>query len=258
MTARRLIINWRHEDTRGILPVAELVAMEAPEPPGYEFGYIEGVRRALELGFQPFLAFPDLERRYSGTELFPFFRNRILSSSRPDYADYVEALGLSVQTATELELLGRSEGRRHTDRVETVLAGERDRATDRYVARFLLRGVRHVPGAETVIERIRADDALESVVEADNAYNSRARKLCFQDHPIGYFADYLLPDLDALEAASASPTFTVERINPRPHPVHHRILVRLEADWPEGFEPLDAPAFRPYRGNDAASSRSAR
>ncbi|MEX1361902.1 MAG: hypothetical protein AB1Z98_02185 [Nannocystaceae bacterium] len=256
MTSRRLIINWRDPHSRRILPVAELVASGEPASPGYEFGYVEGVRRALELGFQPFLAFPRLDRRYSGTELFPFFRNRILSSTRPDYTDYVEALGLEVQTATEVELLGRSEGRRRTDRVETVLAGERDPATGRYVVRFPVRGVRHVPGAEAVIAGLRPEQTLASAIEATNPYNRGARRLYRGDEPIGYVADYLLDDLDALEAAASRPTFTVERINPPPHPVHHRVLVRLEADWPEGFESLDAPSFRPYRESDEPSLRS--
>jgi len=115
MKLRKLIVNWQHESAGAVVPVAELLATRPPEETYFEFGYIEGVRKALEHGFQPFLAFPDLDRRYIGSELFPFFSNRVLSRTRPDYTAYVEALGLSVQTASEVDLLGRSTGRRQTD-----------------------------------------------------------------------------------------------------------------------------------------------
>lgn len=238
------------------MPVAELVYAGAPGEARYEFGYVEGVRAAVERGFQPFLAFPHLDRRYEGPHLFPFFRNRVLSKTRPDYAAYVEALGLSVQTANEIDLLGRSEGRRQTDRVETVLAAERDPDSGRYVTMFLARGVRHMPGAEAVILRLRTGDELQATLEPNNEHNPRARQLQFKGERVGHVADYLLGDLDALDAAAANPRFMVEQVNLPPHPAHHRVLVRLEAEWPAGFEPFDDPMFRPYAGSDGASPLS--
>jgi hypothetical protein len=249
MTPRRLILNWRHEPSGAIMPVAELLSTRPPEESRYEFGYIEGVRRAIVLGFQPFLAFPHLHRRYTGAQLFPFFRNRVLPTTRPDYVDYVEALGLSVETADVVDLLGRSEGRRRTDRIEVVLAAERDPTTGRYVTRFLLRGVRHVVDAESVISRIHAGSELEAVLEPTNSRNPRARQLRFEGEVIGHVADYLLVDLDALEATDATPRFIVERVNPPPHPAHHRVLVQVDAPWPQGFEPFDDPMFQPYRSD---------
>jgi hypothetical protein len=233
------------------MPVAELLSARPPEEPRFEFGYIEGVRRALTLGFQPFLAFPHLDRRYTGSQLFPFFRNRVLPTTRPDYVDYVEALGLSVETADVLDLLGRSEGRRRTDRIETVLVAERDPRTGMYVTCFLLRGVRHLVDAEAVISRVCVGSELEAVLEPENPRNPRARRVLFDGEVIGYVADYLLADLDALEVAGATPSFIVTRVNPPPHPAHHRVLVRLEAAWPVGFEPFSDPAFRPYRADAA-------
>jgi hypothetical protein len=252
MTPRRLIVNWRHEPTRGIMPVAELITTRPPAEPCYEFGYVEGVRRAIALGFEPFLAFPHLHRRYRDAQLFPFFRNRTMPSTRPDYVNHVEALGLSVQTADVVDLLGRSEGRRLTDRLETVLAAERDPRTGRYVTRCLLRGIKHVPGAEVVIDRMWAGSELSATLEPDNVRNPRARQLRFEGTLIGYVADYLLPDLDALEAAGSVPRFVVERINPPPCSSRHRVLLRVDAAWPVGFEPFGDPAFAPYR-SDASS-----
>lgn len=252
MTPRRLILNWRHEPSGAIMPVAELLSARPPEEPRFEFGYTEGVRRALALGFQPFLAFPHLHRRYTGSQLFPFFRNRVLPPTRPDYVDYVEALGLSVETVDVIDLLGRSEGRRRTDQIETVLVPERDSRTGKYVTCFLLRGVRDLVAAEAAISRMRAGSELEAVLEPESPRSQRARQLRSEGDAIGYVADYLLADLDALEASAAAPRFIVERVNPSPHPAHHRVLVRVEAGWPVGFEPFSDPVFRPYR-SDASS-----
>ena len=148
-----------------------------------------------------------------------------MPTTRPDYLEYVRALGLTAETAHVVDLLGRSEGRRQTDRIETVLAGERD-ASDRYVTHFLLRGVRHVEGAERVATTLRLGDRLDAAVEHEDKVNARARKLSFQGQPVGYAPDYLVGDLDQLERAAPTPSFTVARVNPPPAPAHHRVLVR--------------------------------
>lgn len=252
MTSRRLIVNWRHEPSYALMPIAELITTRPPDEPHYEFGYLEGVRRAIELGFEPFVAFPHLTRRYTRSELFPFFRNRVMPSTRPDYVHHVEALGLSAEATDVIDLLGRSEGRHLSDRLETVLAAERDPRTGRYVTRCLLRSVRHVPGAESVIETLWAGSELQPVAEPTNVRNPRARQLRSGGKPVGYVADYLLGDLDALEAAGAEVRFVVERINPAPNSSRYRVLLRVDAEWPAGFEPFGDPAFAPYR-RDAAT-----
>lgn len=255
MTVRRLILNWQVESTREILPVAELIIQRTGEEERFEFGYLEGAREACGRGFQPLMAFPDLDRRYASGELFPFFRNRVLPSTRPDYLDYLAALNLDADTADHVELLGRGHGRRQTDRIETVLAAERDVETGRYVTRFLARGVRHVESAEEAIRGLQADDRLETTLEADNPHNPRARMLRTHGVAIGYVPDYLLADLDVLDVSDAEPQFVVERVNPPPQPAHHRLLVRLEARWPTDFEPFAAPVFQRYRARQPLLSR---
>ncbi len=247
MSPRKLIVNWQDDATRSILPVAELIEVNETDVDRFEFGYLEGVRSAMEKGFQPFLAFPDLDRRYASAKLFPFFQNRVLPTTRPDYLDYVAALGLSPETANVVELLGRSEGRRQTDRIETVLAAQREPTTGGYITRFLARGVRHLDGAETAILGLEAGAILTATVDSANPVNPRARLLRVGEQSVGFVPDYLLADMEVLDRGETGPTFTVERINPAPHPTHHRLLVRLDAPWPEGFEPFQAPLFQRYR-----------
>jgi len=246
--SRRLIVNWQDEISRAFMPVAELLETSGGgDGELFEFGYLEGVRDAMQKGFQAFLAFPDLDRRYASATLFPFFRNRVLPTTRPDYLDYVTALGLSAKTANEVELLGRSEGRRQTDRIETVLAAQRDPVSGGYVTHFLARGVRHVPGAEEAILGLDVGEILTAKLDPTNPVNARARLLDAAGASIGFVPDYLLADVERLERGATPPTFTVERINPVPQPAHHRVLVRLEAPWPEGFEPFQAAPFQRYR-----------
>jgi len=243
---RRLIINWRQqEETRHIVPVAELLLDDVDGEARYEFGYIEGVHRARELGFQPFAAFPEIERRYVSRDLFPFFRNRVMPATRPDYLEYVTALGLTPDTASAVDLLGRSEGRRHTDHIETILAAERSADRSRYLTHFLARGVRHVPGAEEAIRDVAQDVELSAVLEPTNPKNPRARQLQLGGRSLGYVPDYLLFDVDALDAAAAGARFTVVRVNPSPAPAHHRLVVRIDAAWPSDFVPFSGRQFQP-------------
>ncbi len=118
--------------------------------------------------------------------------------------------------------------------------------TGGYVTRFLVRGVRHLAGAEDVILRLHVGDVLAVTLDSENPVNPRARHLRVGEEAIGFVPNYLLADLEALEGGKTSPTFTVERINPAPHPAHHRLLVRLDAPWPAGFEPFRAPPFQRY------------
>lgn len=245
MESRRLIVNWQEESTGTIMPVAELRIRKGADGNSYEFWYLRGVGVAMSKGFQPFAAFPDMHRRYRSAELFPFFENRILPSTRPDYLEYVAKLGLRSDSIDRVELLARSGGRRQTDRIETVLAPERDEA-GQYTTRFLVRGIRHTQGAEETIRDLASGSLLSAFLESSNPRNSRARLLLFAKGPIGYVPDYLLSDIDDLESQGGPLTFRVEKVNPLPSPVHHRVLVRLTAAWPEGFQPLDCPDFLPY------------
>ncbi len=130
---RRLIVTWKSDDSKGIVPVAELIIRGAP--PRYRFGYLEGVREAQRSGFQPFLAFPHLETSYESEELFPFFTNRILPRTRPDYLESLTTVGLDVQDVSVAEVLGRTNGRRATDRIEMILVPIPD-ALGRYRTHF--------------------------------------------------------------------------------------------------------------------------
>ena len=246
---RRLIVTWKSDASKGILPVAELIIRGAQ--PRYRFGYLEGVREAQLSGFQPFLAFPRLEARYESEDLFPFFTNRVLPTTRPDYLESLTAIGLDVQDASVAEVLGRTNGRRATDRIETILVPVPD-ALGRYRTHFFLRGVSYSPGAEEIIAQLDPDAPLTLVVDASNDYNARARQVQARGHRLGYVPDYLVEDLDALERAGTVPEVFGERANLPPQPAHYRLLCRIDCAWPRGFVPFRDSRLAPYGNREAA------
>jgi hypothetical protein len=247
---RRLIVTWKSNASNGILPVAELIVRMAE--PHYSFGYLEGVREAQGSGFQPFLAFPNLEARYESESLFPFFANRVLPTTRPDYLESLTAVGLNAQDASVTEVLGRTNGRRATDRIETILVPIPD-ALGRYRTHFFLRGVNHSPRAEAIIAQLDPDELLTLVAEAGNDYNPRARRVQGRGHKLGYVPDYLVDDLDELEReAGVVPVVFGERANLPPQPAHYRLLCRIDCQWPRGFAPFRDPRLAPYGNREAA------
>jgi len=239
-----LFVAWRDPDSRRIFPVGRLLRLVTPFP-GYEFGYIEGTRVAGQHGFQPFLAFPSLTTTYRSRELLPFFKNRVLSPSRPDYPEYVAALALD-SAVEPMTLLAVSGGRRTTDLVELFPDWIRDLGSDRIHTRFLLRGVRHVQGAEARVEALRIGEHLRWTQDVENAVNPRAVLLRTEDGAvIGYVPDYLAADVSELIEHETTMDVLVERVNPLPAPRHLRVLCSLSATAPPDDIGFKDPMFRP-------------
>jgi hypothetical protein len=132
-----LFVLWFDPSQRSIVPVARLVHRHEAEGDVYEFRYVRGALDASARGFLPFLAFPDLHQVYLSRELFPFFANRVMPSTRPDYLEYVETLGLSRAQADSMAILARSGGTRETDRIELCAMPARDERSGAYTAYFL-------------------------------------------------------------------------------------------------------------------------
>lgn len=235
-----LFVAWRNSETRRIYPVGRLLRLV--NPAGYEFAYIEGARTAAQQGFQPFLAFPDWTKVYRSRELLPFFKNRVLSRSRPEYEGYVAALDVALDAAEAepMTLLAVSGGRRATDLVELFPDWSVDPSGQAITARFLLRGVQYIAGAEERIQHLRAGEPLHPVADPQNQFNPRAVKLHTADDVwIGYVPDYLASRVSQLRESGVALEVRVQRVNPPPVPSHERVLCVLTAR-----SSVDAVAFR--------------
>ena len=85
---KTLFLAWQDQvGTRAWYPIGRLDADQ--ERSNYRFGYTRGAEIAHEqAGLEPLDSFPDFHRSYESSELFPLFRNRIISSERQDFQEY--------------------------------------------------------------------------------------------------------------------------------------------------------------------------
>jgi hypothetical protein len=239
---RHLYVTWRHHEGT-IMPVGLLTQRAAGDSPTYEFVYLKLAEQ--QTSFQPLPGFPDLHRRYESERLFPVFANRQMPRERPDYDAFLQQLDLDVE-ADPFEVLARSEGMRATDRIEVFAAPNRTPG-GRLCALFFARGVRHIDGAAEAIESLAEGDELDLVPERSNQVNARALLLDTKSgESVGYAPDYLLDTIHELQGSSPDETrILVEHVNPPTSSSHMRLLCRLSAPWPDGFEPLSGPDFQP-------------
>ncbi|MCY3585817.1 MAG: hypothetical protein F4117_03645 [Acidimicrobiales bacterium] len=238
---RRLYAAWRNPDGL-IRPVGRLTLRESYEGQKYSFVYLKAAEQFE--GFTGLPGLPDLHEVYESEELFPVFRNRLMPRRRPDYEDFVQRLNLDVET-DPFEVLIRSEGLKETDRVEVFAHPVRNDA-DELTMLFFLRGVRHLEGALEAVADVRRGDLLQLADEPTNPVNSRAIVICSRTgRGIGWLPDCLVDTVHELRDLEALITVTAEHVNPESAPLHMRVLCRLRAPWPEGYEPLTGPDYQP-------------
>jgi len=215
----------------------------------FYFDYVKGMQQAREVaGFQPLNAFPDVERHYVSSELFPLFQNRLMRREREDYPAYVERLGLEQGHQDPFEILAVSGGIRQTDTLEVFPKIEK--ADDgSFSCRFFLHGWRHVnEGARERILALRRGDALQVALELNNPATGPAIQLqTANDYfMLGWTPRYLVMDL--IKAIGAGPTdikAEVLRLNAPPAPYNQRLLVQMTGSFPAGVEPMASMEFQP-------------
>jgi hypothetical protein len=168
----------------------------------YEFAYINAVREATDLGFQPLLSFPELSTVYITSDLPPLFTNGLMPKLRPDFPGYITELGLTAEQAEPFAVLARSEGRRATDSLEVFSAPLP--GADGYEGYFLARGVRHLPECEKALEAVTPDERLFVMADVQNESNGAALLLrTASKHVVGYFPDHLANELHAAGLGTA-------------------------------------------------------
>ena len=246
MSMQTLFLAWQDRArTRQWFPIGRLDA--DVDLPNYRFRYTCGAERAqLVAGFPLLLDFPDSHREYQATELFPLFKNRVISPTRPDFGEYIQNLDLSVGV-DPIEILTIDGGYRTTDSFE-VFPKLTKRDDGSLILRFFLHGSRHV--SETAQQRCNTlvpGDKLNIGVEITNPRTLLAVQIQTDDyHMIGWVPDYLARDLATmLVAASGGYTARVVKVNPQPAPPRHRVLIELRGPWDEECEPMSSQDFRP-------------
>lgn len=221
-TTRAFMVVWQDPETRSFLHVGRL---EARGEQDFRFTYTAEARQAVR--FRPFVAFPEIDRAYRSAQLFPFFANRVMSARRPDFPRHLSALGLTRREATPLELLARSGGQRATDTVQVVPEPVYDDGLE--TVRFLVSGVRHIPGADVRISALSGGEELLLRDDTQNIVDPRALLLDVSTgEPVGWIPRYLLDYVHKHREEHAVIRVLVERANSPEVPSHLRLLCRLE------------------------------
>ena len=240
---RSLYLAWQAPN-RAWFPVGRLDA-DLPAHV-FKFRYTRGARQAEhEVGFQPLPAFPDFERTYESSELFPLFQNRVLDPGRKDFADYLESLDLG-QSADPIAILAVSGGERQTDNFE-VFPRIEALADGRFRTRFFLHGWRHMtPEAQARAMNLKAGEPLGVSVELTNRTKQFAIQLTTEDYVfLGWTPRYLVSDLLRAIAEEPEVTASVVRINSDDVPANRRVLVDLTGKLPPGVMPMSSEEFQP-------------
>jgi hypothetical protein len=170
-----------------------------------------------------------------------------MGPARPDFAEYIEQLGLKAGQQDPVEILSVSGGRRATDALEVFpkLVREPDGS---FRCRFFLHGSSHVnPASQERLQKLTSGERLNIALELTNPATGLAVQVQTRDYfMIGWAPRYLVIDL-ARAIASSPGRFeaSVVRVNPLPAPSRQRLLVEFHGHWPTGHEPMSADEFLP-------------
>ncbi|MBU6399488.1 MAG: HIRAN domain-containing protein [Verrucomicrobia bacterium] len=215
----------------------------------YRFVYTQGARTAV--GFTPFSGMTDLEEIYESDELFPVFANRLLPKSRPEYEAFLRWSGFDSASPPPdpIAVLGVTEGIRRTDMIEVFPCPAPD-GQGSYSSKFFLHGLRYMPEvARARALALQPEELLFPMPDPCNRADPNAVALRTEDRDrlmLGYVPRYLAHDVWKL-VQQCQPDFIqvlVHRVN-RDAPLQQRLLCRMHACWPEGFQPCSGEEFQP-------------
>lgn len=221
-------------------PVAQL----SREKSVYRLNYTKGANHPN------FIAFPRMEDKtisYISTELFAFFRNRLLPMNRPEFRKMLNWSDLTVENYDELEMLSISGGARKTDQYRIIPKSEVITG-NKYKLRFFTNGVSHL--SEENIERISAlkpNESLSFECENDNKHDCNAVLVATIDTEkvkVGYCPKYYNVDVRMLlkNPKLLSHSLKVVKTN-IDAPAHFKLLCEFTTQWPVGFIPLNSSEY---------------
>ncbi len=229
--SKKLLLFWQNPTSR------RWVTLGLLEKRGgiYSFRYSQSAKKTPE--FVPFGVMNNVTKTYESQALFPIFKNRLLAKNRPEYADYMEWLGLSNQLVTDMDELSRSGGIRATDNLQLFPYPEKQ--DGKYVVEFFVHGIRHVPTRQADrIATLQSGDELFLMKDVQNRADALALAIRTNDPPeiIGYCPSFFTADINQLldEQPAANVKLSVAKIN-LTAPLQYRLMCRLESSWLSNF-----------------------
>ena len=192
-----------------------------------------------------FIAFPrmtDKKASYVSTELFAFFKNRLLPMNRPEFKKMLNWSDLTLESYNELDMLSISGGARKTDQYRIISKPEPTK-NNKYKLRFFTSGVSHLePTSIQRIANLKQGDLLNFEFENKNEHDANAilvTTIGDEKFKVGYCPKYYNSDIKELlnNPELIKNSLTVVKINPDA-PAHFRLLCEFTTEWPENFNPL--------------------
>jgi len=252
---KSLYLAWQAPEesnrSKAWFPIGRLDAESSTEEEtSYRFRYIGGAKRAeKEVGFEPLVSFPDFQHDYRAGKLFPLFHNRVLSSKRADFPEYIDWLDLSREEADPISILSVSGGVRVTDKLQTFPKVEAD-ADGNFHLRFFSHGLRHLDDASRkAAKALKSGDKLRIMVEVNNPATRLAVTVHNQDYVmVGWAPRYLVEDLVKCIPMAPEIEATVAKVNAEHAPLNQSLLVEYSGRAPENYHLMSTPDFSPLVG----------
>ncbi|MBU5343676.1 HIRAN domain-containing protein [Caldifermentibacillus hisashii] len=133
------------------------------------------VKEALQNGYRPHPAFPDLHKEYISNKLFSAFDRRIPSHDRVDYDEVLKSLGLP-KDADRMDILRETRGMISGDHYsfEEPLRLFHD---NHFETNFYINGMRHQSLGEDWSTMVKPGDTLNAVPEKNNVADPYAVRI---------------------------------------------------------------------------------
>jgi len=216
-------VAWQAPDTRDWHVVGNLQERK----PGYVFKYTKGALSSSK--FTKFSGMNDVSDTYVSEDLFPLFKNRLLSPRRPEYPRFMSWLGLDNEDANPIDILARTGGMRSTDNLQIFKKIELkdDGSFEHY---FFLHGLSYLSeSANYRVSELQQGETLRLCLDLQNGYDSEA-VVVRADKPaeiVGYCPRYFAKVIkNLLLSDSKAISLTVEKIsNDAPH--NYRLLCKF-------------------------------
>jgi hypothetical protein len=222
--AKSVYIAWQEPDSREWLVIGEL----KENPDGYTFIYTRGALASDK--FIPFSGMDDLNKIYISRDLFPVFKNRLLSTKRPEYPNFIKWLGLNPCDADPIEVLGRSGALRGTDQLQMFKRIEvNDKGKFEHV--FFAHGLSHL--SKSAFERtlkLSSGDKLLFCLDCQNSYDTDAVIIRADAPPeiVGFCPRYLSKEIkNIILCESSSINVAVESISTEA-PMNYKLMCRIK------------------------------
>lgn len=232
-------------------PVGRLDAdLNGAEVSSCRFRYTGGAKRAQqEAGFEPLISFPEFDQDYHSGKLFPLFNNRVLSSKRADFEEFIDWLGLTREEADPISILSVSGGLRVTDKLQTFPKVETD-DDGNFQLRFFAHGLRYLnKTSQEKASQLQAGEKLRIMVEVNNPATRLAVTLHSDDYTmVGWAPRYLVEDLVRCIPNAPEIEATVVKVNHGHAPLNQSILVEYAGKASSDHHLMSSPDFSPLIG----------